>query len=142
MTGPCGFAGERLIARSPDNCFTAAASAATPVVAGCGTVARTIVPARASAAVAAVEPMLPLNAPKLASVAVLKALSSAATAAIVACGLERVAGPVLSLLQAAATSSAAQGDRRKNLEIRIADSLRGAMSCPLSAISYPNSRHS
>src|SRR5690242_20243637 len=110
MTGPCGLVGERLSARSPDSCRTAAAWAATPGVVGRGNVACTIVPARASAAVAAVEPMLPLSAPKLASAFEWNALSSAATAAIVACGFERVAGPVVSLLQAAANASVAQPD--------------------------------
>jgi len=63
--------------------------------------------------------MLPLSTPKLASTGEPKALSSAATAAMVACGFERLAGPVASLLQAAASASAAQGDTRKNLEICI-----------------------
>src|SRR5262245_21719343 len=136
MTGPCGLAGERLSARSPDSWRTAAAPAATPGVVGCGSVDRTIVPARARAAVAVVEPMAPLNAPKLASAEVLNVLSSAATAAIVACGFERVTGAVVSLPQAAASTSAAQGDSRRYVENFIGSSCR-VSSSPFPCVETP-----
>src|ERR1043166_9216392 len=117
MTGPCGLDESESRLR-PENRRATSASDDSPGPSGRGRVASMIRAAVCSGA-GELGPISGLMMPKVASTCEENVLSSEAIADAVAWGLESVPGPVLSLLQAAASAKAAQAGYCHNWETRI-----------------------